>query len=268
MKSEFNKNGYVLLKNLFSKDEMYDLKKQIHLVFENQFKQRNFSYEKNDLLEDSDLFRFFVDFKDDYIKCMMLVQNSILLYKYSTAEKLLKHIHNVGVVDPIFSTKSLIFLNSPKTSSYYGNWKIPVHQDWRSIQGSLNSVVTWIPITDCPIELGALEVIPASHKAGLLTSEEDEWYAHVKAECYDDDSFIQVPMNSGDALIFSMFLLHRSGNNTSNNIRYSFQSRYNDASESTFIDRKYPNPYPSSPPNKELITPNFPQKKHIEEIFR
>ena len=90
MNSEFKNNGYVLLKNLFSKDEMYDLKKEIHLVFENQFKQRNFSYEKNDLLDDADLYRFFSKFKDDYIKCMMLVQNSIILYRYSTAEKLLK----------------------------------------------------------------------------------------------------------------------------------------------------------------------------------
>ena len=268
MKSQFNENGYILIKNMFSKSQMLDLLKEIHSVFRNQFEQRNFSYQKGEFLQDSDLFRFFSHYKDDYIKCMMLVQNSVLLYRYGTDEQLIKKIQEVGSSHPIFSTKALIFLNSEKTSSYFGNWKIPAHQDWRSIQGSLNSTVVWVPIVDCPIELGPLEVIPSSHKEGLLPSQEDNWYAHVKNDCYNNNSFIKVPMQQGDALIFSMFLLHRSGINVSNNIRYSFQLRYNDFSEPTFIERKYPNPYLPSPPQKDLITPDFPQKNQIEKIFK
>lgn len=268
MSSQFREDGYLLVKGLFSKDQMLELLKEIHLVFKNQFDYRNFPYQKNNLLKSEDLFRFFSAHKDDYINCMKLIQNSILLYRYGSDEKLIEKLTEIGLKDPIFSTELLIFLNSEKTSSYFGNWKIPVHQDWRSIQGSLNSVVVWTPIVDCPIELGTLEVIPSSHKEGLLPSEEDEWYNHVKDEYYNDNSFIQVPMESGDALIFSTFLVHRSGTNVSNDIRYSFQYRINDISEPTFIERGYPNPYPSNPPQKELLTPNFPKKTQVNNIFK
>lgn len=265
--NQYKKEGFVFIKNLFSKEEMLDLLRDIHLVFRNQFEHRDFSFQKNGLLKSEDLFRFFLNYKNDYINCMNLVQNLVLLHKYGSHDKLIQKLKEVGLKNPVFSTDPLIFLNSKKTSTFFGNWKIPVHQDWRSIQGSLNSVVVWIPIVDCPIELGALQVIPGSHTDGLLPSEDDEWYAHVKDSSYDENSFSSVPMEAGDALIFSTFLLHRSSTNTSNEIRYSFQIRFNDFSESTFIERQYPNPYPSNPPQKKLITPDFPKKSQVESIF-
>lgn len=267
IREDYLENGFVLVKNLYSPEEMKNLIENIHQVFKNQFNLKNFDFQEKNILEDSELIRFFSEYKEDYINCMKLIQKLLFLNKLGVKDELIHTLKEIGLKNPVYSTIPLIFLNSEKTSSYYGNWKIPVHQDWRSIQGSLNSVVVWTPIVDCPIELGALEVIPKSHKQGLLPTEEDEWYEHVKDGHYDEDSFESVVMEKGDALIFSQFLIHRSGTNISDKIRYSFQFRFNDYSESTYVERGYPDPYPSSPPQHPLITPDFPSRNQIDQIF-
>jgi phytanoyl-CoA hydroxylase len=61
----------------------------------------------------------------------------------------------------------------------------------------------------------------------------------------------------GDILIFSAFLIHQSGNNITNKIRWSVQLRYNNLDEPTFIERGYPMAYIYKP-ETELVTPDFP----------
>ena len=73
------------------------------------------------------------------------------------------------------------------------------------MQGSLNSVVVWVPLMDVSREIGALEIIPGSHLWGLQESREEGWYRHI--EGLPDDVYQPVEMNAGDVLIFSVFLV-------------------------------------------------------------
>ena len=65
---------------------------------------------------------------------------------------------------------------------------------------------------------------------------------------------------------FSAFLIHQSGNNITNNIRWSVQLRYNNLDEPTFIERGYPMAYIYKP-ETELVTPNFPTVEQLKEVF-
>jgi hypothetical protein len=46
--------------------------------------------------------------------------------------------------------------------------KTPSHQDFLHVQGAQNTWTCWIPVGDCPMELGGLSILEGSHKAGLL----------------------------------------------------------------------------------------------------
>ena len=87
--------------------------------------------------------------------------------------------------------------------------------------------------------LGALEVIPKSHLRGLLPTDKDEWFRHINPDYIKDDDFVSLEVEAGDVVIFNSFLVHRSGNNDTESIRWSMHYRYNDASEETWIERKF-----------------------------
>lgn len=132
------------------------------------------------------------------------------------------------------------------------------------MQGSLNATVIWVPLVNVSRELGTLEIIPRSHLWGLKDSNEDDWYRHIDG--LSDEQYQAVPVEAGDALFFSAFLVHRSGDNVTDSIRWSCHFRYNDLEEPTFISRKYPNPYVYKP-QQELVTINFPTEQQLRNLF-
>ena len=101
------------------------------------------------------------------------------------------------------------------------------------MQGSLNAMVVWIPLVDIDEQLGRLRVVPGSHRAGLCESQPDDWYRHI--EGVSDADFVSAEVRAGDALFFSAFLVHASGDNTTDAIRWSCHFRYNDLAETTYI---------------------------------
>ena len=132
------------------------------------------------------------------------------------------------------------------------------------MQGSLNAIVVWVPLMDIAQELGALEIIPGSHLWGLLESHEDEWYRRIGG--LQDNQYQSMEMNAGDALFFSAFLVHRSGNNVTDSIRWSCHFPYNDQEEPKFVSRKYPNPYTYAP-QQDLVTKDFPSIEELQRVF-
>ena len=135
------------------------------------------------------------------------------------------------------------------------------------MQGSLNSMVVWVALCDIDISLGALEVIPNSHKQGLQTFEMVDSFGLVSEEILDGQKFVPVEVKKGDVLFFSSFLIHQSGNNsTENGIRWSCHFRYNDMNETQFIERGYPHPYVYYP-NPEVITKNYPDIETVKNYF-
>ena len=132
------------------------------------------------------------------------------------------------------------------------------------MQGSLNSVVVWIPLHDIDRSLGALEVVPGSHRLGLLPQTSSSVLERSTVSATVD--FQPVEVEQGDLLVFSAFLVHRSGTNSTDSIRWSCHFRYNDLAERTFIDRGYPHAYVYHSVD-ELLTPGFPPVEDLRRLF-
>jgi ectoine hydroxylase-related dioxygenase (phytanoyl-CoA dioxygenase family) len=155
--------------------------------------------------------------------------------------------------------------NSRYLTKGSNHWKLGAHQDWRSGQGSLDSAVIWFPLVDCNHDLGVLQLVEGSHKKGLMASNGVSYEGSLQQD-YPDELYKEFDLKVGDILIFSALLVHRSGENTTKNIRWSVQYRFNNLDESTFIKRGYPHTYDYKP-QENLVTPDFPKVDQITKIF-
>jgi hypothetical protein len=113
------------------------------------------------------------------------------------------------------------------------------HQDIAYIPGSLNGITIWVPLQDSPVELGPLEVVPGTHRIGLLLADGNPDVKKANLlQPYPESDFVPIPILKGQCIVFSKFLVHRSGRNRSPNVRYSLQFRYNDLASPEYLKRK------------------------------
>src|SRR5262249_10528066 len=151
-------------------------------------------------------------------------QHLVSLHRLSLDERIMRAVRELGLDFPCVSTRPLLYFNSRRLAKKEVYWRLSVHQDWRSMQGSLDAMVVWVPLVDIGKSLGALEVIPGSHKWGLLQSRMIDGYGHVE-EPVALTEMIPLEVECGDALFFSAFLAHQSGTNVTDSIRWSCHFR-------------------------------------------
>jgi len=269
---KFKEDGYLLLKEFAPANEVDNILREAKQVFQNQF--FNLKYTSKKLIsEESDhdfntnLYRLFEDDLQCLMNCGKQVQHLISLHRFSLHERITKLLIEMGFGFPCISTRPVMFFNHPKLAQKKVFYKVDAHQDWRSMQGSLNSVVIWFPLIDINKDLGALEIVPKSHLSGLITEKIEQGFGMVHVDETMKQNFLSVEVERGDALVFSSFLIHQSGENITDEPRWSCHFRYNDLDESTFIQRGYPHAYVYKP-QEELITKDFPKKDQIINVFK
>ena len=122
--------------------------------------------------------------------------------------------------------------------------KVPWHQEIVYYVPRSDFIQTWAPlIVDATVANGTIEICPGSH--GEIAKQsyhegEDDYYKYV----VDDDVIkkynpISVEMKLGQLLIFNSKLIHRSGNNQSNQVRYSLVGINHHISNENFIPQRF-----------------------------
>jgi len=252
----FNRDGFVHVKSLIDGNTLASIREDAEYVFRKQMEIRSISGDIEEVMTN-----FFQTDFEVFSNCGKMCQHLIRLHKLALDNRITDRL---GFGFPNICTRPVIYFNKKSLAQSDEFYKFPAHQDWRSMQGSMNATVVWIPLMDVKKDVGALQVIPGSHKSGLLNTVRNKWYRQL--DTYKEEDFVDVEMEKGDALFFSGFLIHRSGNNILDKMRWSCQFRYNDLDEPTFIERGYPNPYIYKAQD-EIITPDFPSQENIENQF-
>ena len=264
---EYKENGFVLRKSFFAAEEIARVYEEAKEVFRAQMRRHGFAPASTEdgPAFDAAMVRLFDDDLAAFTNCGKQAQHLISLHRLSLDQRLVGMLGQLGLQSPNISTRPLLYFNAERLAKKEVYWRLDVDQDWRSMQGSLDAIVVWLPLIDIDVKLGALEVSPGSHKRGLLEAEMLDGYGHLR-EGIDPGAFIPIKVQRGDALFFSSLLLHRSGTNATRSIRWSCHFRYNNLAEQTFIERGFPHPYLYRP-QEELITPGFPTRRQVEQIF-
>ncbi len=267
----YNKNGYLFLKDFLKKEAVDFILKDAKNVFLKQFVQKKYT-EILDLedLKESDfndmMFRLFEDDIECLSNCGKQAQHLISLHSLALSKPIIGILNSVGLTTPVISTRPVLYFNHPKLAKQKVFYKVDAHQDWRSMQGSPNTVVIWVPLVDVNKQLGALEILPGSHLQGLKTDHINNGFGMVQLNEAEKSKLVTVEVKKGDALIFSSFLIHQSGENSTDSPRWSCHFRYNDLDDETFKERKYAYAYIYKPVDT-LMTPDFPSLQEIEKIF-
>lgn len=119
-------------------------------------------------------------------------------------------------------------------------------------------LTVWFPILDAPVESGPLKVVPGSHRLGLLThcpnylgngSRFMGRNAQIPENLFRAEDAIPIHVKRGSAIFMHKRTVHGSYSNESENIRWSFDLRYNPVGDATgreylpgFIARSHAHP--------------------------
>ena len=116
-----------------------------------------------------------------------------------------------------------------------------VHQDVLGTK-SRNFMSTSIYLSDVSEEMGPIEMSPGSHKVGYLGHHPDRGdpdpykLAEVDPEIYEDKYPLRkFYMKTGETLFFHHAVIHKSGQNKSDRIKWNIYSRFEDASRMPYL---------------------------------
>jgi len=104
---------------------------------------------------------------------------------------------------------------------------VRAHQDYRFMDGDPECFTVWIPLHDCPVNLGPLQILEGSHHFGFQSHDRTNIPAIPKGAALGDD-WVGGQINAGDALIFHSLTVHCASPNSSNQLRISLDCRFQD----------------------------------------
>ncbi len=201
-----------------------------------------------------------------YLAAAKLTQYLPALHRLGVSDPMLDVLSRLGLAHPVISTRPVVHIISDALKVPGGYHRTPPHQDWRSVQGSLDAVVAWMPLVSAGADNAPLEVILGSHRNGLLPSEPHAFGNAVRDEAIAGETFHAIEAEPGDLVIFSMFLVHRTGAAQGDGVRWAVSFRYNNLDEPSFTARDYPNPYIYKP-REDLFVEGFPGRADLAQIF-
>lgn len=111
-------------------------------------------------------------------------------------------------------------------------------------------LTVWIPLTTATVRHGCLQVIPGSHRGDILVHcPGGPAGLEIPSSVLSREGAVAVPLERGDALFLHRRTAHASLPNISNEIRWSFDLRYNPTGQATgrsafpgFVARSRSNP--------------------------
>ena len=223
-KKQFVKNGYFIGK--INPKILKALRKQYLSIFNTVSKLSNGIKIKND----SDLIKLYNSKKRFvWVAAYDLRLFEPLLYKLAVTKEIINFAKITGIKKPYFKTAPVVRVDMPNDFKHSYN----MHQDYPFTAGSKSSITIWIPLQDVTTKNGCLKIVKGSHKRKKIY----KTYKDNIIKSRYKFTFQDMPFKIGDVLIFSQCLVHKSGNNNSNSVRFSIQIRFNDLSKKDSISK-------------------------------
>lgn len=204
--------------------------------------------------------------RNSYIAAAQQTQYLASVHRLGLSPPILQMLGELGIAVPSQSTRPVIHFMADGLRIEGGYHKTPAHQDWRSVQGSLDGVTLWLPLYDVGVSDYPLEVISGSQRLGLLPSVDDAFGHRIADGEVEDDAFRPLSLRRGDVVAFSGFLVHRTGALGGHRVRIALSYRFNNAADPSYIERNYPNPY-TYRADMRLMRENFPTEADIALYF-
>jgi hypothetical protein len=104
---------------------------------------------------------------------------------------------------------------------------VHAHQDYRFMSGDPECFTVWIPLHDCPTDLGPLQILEGSHRFGFINHEEENLHVpEISVAALTEGDWVGGQINAGDVLIFHSLTVHAASPNRSHRLRISMDCRF------------------------------------------
>ena len=131
---------------------------------------------------------------------------------------------------------------------------------------SLNALTFWVALTDVGQTNFPLEVIPGSHLNGFIEGQATDHYFELDLTRYNSTLFQIVEVKAKSAVIFSPFLIHKTGLNSCAGFRLATSYRVDDSADLYHTEQGYYTAYTRSV-NRTIDSSNKPAAELIKKQY-
>ena len=237
--SSFKKNGYLVRKKVVPISYIEEVILTF-IAFCKKLGGKDFnSFDVADFFNSENLSKKLIELRENkpsiYGAIYDTMQTTVSMQKMALSELILNDISKL--------------LNCPTTNLMCFNYlfrmdppfcnrnKLDWHQDFIDYDqlDMADGITAWIPLINIDKELGPLKLLQKSHLDGkvrnykILETNGNQLSSHkhtIEKDIIKKYKNFSLPVNVGDIIYLSMNLIHASGENTSNKIRFSGQGRF------------------------------------------
>lgn len=221
-----NRDGYLFFRDVINRDSISEVRRDITEILQ------RFSWiqEGTDPLEaittHTAVLEYTEEFEPVYDEIMKLESFHSLAHNsaiFNLAETLLG-------MDVLLHPSNIARIIFPSGLAH----TTPPHQDYVHIQGTPDVWTSWIPLGNCPQQMGGLSVLSGSHKSGIFPVTEASGAGRLRSDTSSINAeWVSSSFNLGDMLLFYSHTVHQGLPNLSGNrLRISADFRYQKASNS------------------------------------
>ena len=173
--------------------------------------------------------RTYLEPEPDYLEVYDGVQRLESFHKLAHAPEILDLMGKMVGEEVLPHATKIARLMFPQNNQF----ATPPHQDFVHIQGSTETYSCWMPLGDCPRELGGLSILAGSHQQGVFEYHPELGAGGMGVDAeYLTGEWLTTDYRAGDALIFHSMTVHKSlPNTTLDRMRFSVDYRYQAASQ-------------------------------------
>ena len=234
MLGRIDRDGYLFFRGFFDRTFILALRRQLlEIAARHDFLDRRFPLEEGV----ANLEAACIEPEVDYVKALREMYVLEEIHDLKHHPRILDLFHRI-LGETVLPHPMIVIRNVfPQKREY----TTPAHQDFVHNQGAEDTYSFWMPLCDCPEEMGCVEVSAGSHKGGVYEFRMARAAGNLEIIESFDGQWVGNGIEAGDVLIFHSMTVHRAFPNRSNRLRQSVDMRFQRASEP--IIEKELNPY-------------------------
>ena len=237
--NSFWENGYIIIKNFITKEEINKIYSQINDLLDISLNQKNGAFVSKNL----DKKYLYLKEKSLKLKSHMydLTKYCDSLIKIAGSQKLLK-------ISKLLLDSRTVLVDTPQVRIDHPEERLnlPQHQELNQI--SKDVITFWVPLVNISKKNGGIYFRPKTHELGHVKYKNSHLSAMqggkkrakiidqlFKKKEYKKYKNLAPNLKAGDAVIFHSFIFHGTNPNLSKNIRWIYISRHNSINSAPYL---------------------------------
>lgn len=246
--TQFSEDGYVVKRQVFSQDELKPLQNAMAEIVANEAARLQAEGKLSDTFASEPFERRLAYIMETSSEAGWEIYRAITGksgggYSGEAIFQMIVHPPLLSCIESLVGPEivaSSVYRIRPKMPGFEQT-EVPWHQDSGYFMAHCDSqmiVTCWVPLVDATIENGCLWVQPKTHQNGIIThhTRPDKGYLVIADDDLPQAASFPVEMNAGDVLFLTNITPHCSKENTSDEVRWSFDLRYQSLSAPNNIE--------------------------------